>query len=465
MRMRLIPAVLWSLTLGVGIAGWAWGWRERQQLAGMDFTRQRIGFLEGENHRLSDLLDANQRVAEQSTAAAQRAAIEHDVTILRGLPFLRKVSYREIPRSKLPEILRQKLAQQVPDQEFESSAVALAALGLLPNGIDLKKTYLDLLGEQIGAFYDQHSQELFTFSGQSLNNSQNRVILAHELTHALEDQQFNLSRLPLEAKGNDDRALAASALVEGDATLVMNQYMVGNLSAAVLKDSLASALTTDVRQLAAAPRYLRETLLFPYLHGLAFCQALYDRGGWDALATAFHHPPASTAMILHPDRFFDAPGKEPAEIVFSQTVALGQTPVCDNVLGEFGIRQLLTAWTKDAQFAASAADGWNGDRYLAYGNQAASSYVWKTRWTDQPSAQRFRAAMLRCLSSRYEGATQQTADKNGPWIIKTSAASEDRSRRVTLASAGANEVLVIDAQDARWFAALQTLDPVSPSNP
>ena len=81
----------------------------------------------------------------------------------------------------------------------------------------------------------------------------------------------------------------------------MNRYMLGGLSAASVRDALASTLTTDVRQLASAPRYLRETLLFPYLHGQEFCTELYDRGGWDALAEAFRHPPASSSQILHPE--------------------------------------------------------------------------------------------------------------------------------------------------------------------
>ncbi len=440
------------LTLGIGVAGWGWGWHEHTQLASADFTRQRLGFLEIENRRLGDFIDAKQRTEELAATTAQRTAIEHEVTNLRELPFLRRVTYREIPRSQLPAILSQKLAQQVPDKEFGSAAVGLAALGLLPPGLDLKKTYLGLLGEQIGAFYDQHSQELFTFSGQSLNNSQNRVILAHELTHALEDQQFNLSRLPLEAKGNDDRALAASALVEGDATLVMNRYMTGNLSAAVIKESLASAFTTDVRQLAAAPRYLRETLLFPYLRGLNFCQSLYDHSGWDALAEAFRRPPASTAEILHPERFWNVPRWQPITVVFTGTAARGQEPVDDNVLGEFGVRQLLGAWLKDDGLAAQVAAGWRGDRYLVYGDRAASSYVWRTRWEDAVGARRFVYAMKNCLAARYKNPI--------PPELETGS-SRMGGRTLMLTLSNATEVTLIDAQDAEWFSALQSLAAAS----
>ena len=455
--MRWTLSVLLVLALGLGVAGWGWGWHEHEQLAAATFARQRLAFLEVENRRLGDLLDAKQRAEELASTAAQRTAIEHEVTALRELPFLRRVTYREIPRSHLPAILSQKLAQQVPDKEFGSAAVGLSALGLLPPGIDLKKTYLGLLGEQIGAFYDQHSQELFTFSGQTLSNSQNRVILAHELTHALEDQQFNLSRLPLETKGNDDRALAASALVEGDATLVMNRYMTGNLSAAVIKESLASAFTTDVRQLAAAPRYLRETLLFPYMRGLNFCQTLYDQGGWDVLAEAFRHPPASTAEILHPERFLASPRTEPVAVSFARTDVRGQEPVDDNVLGEFGVRQLLAAWLKDDQLAARAAAGWRGDRYLVYGNWAASSYVWRTCWQDQKDAARFLIAMQSCLAARYKNLPPPEI---GTEIIRAG------SRSLLLTRPGAStEVLLIDAQDTDWFSALRSMTTASAPSP
>ncbi len=334
--------------------------------ANAEFTGRRMALLEAETERLRGVVKARQDADDQAANRVKRQEIERDVERLRGLRFLHPVDYREIPRTELPAILRQKLAQQVPDTEFASAGIALSALGVLPANIDLKKTYLALLGEQIGAFYDQHEKQLFTFSGQPLSAPQNRVIMAHELTHALEDQVFDLSRLPIEAKGNDDRVLAATALVEGDATLVMDRYMVGDLSAASIRDALASTLTTDVRQLASAPRYLRETLLFPYLRGQEFCDALYARGGWEALAEAFRHPPASSSQILHPDLFFAVPREEPVEIPFTDLEIAGQKPMEDNVLGEFGARQLFLNWLHDKARTEEAAAGWRGDRYLVY---------------------------------------------------------------------------------------------------
>lgn len=392
----LRPFVILLLILAAGAAGWTFGRRGPEPDA---FTQKRLTFLETENARLSALLAAHAQAASAATGAAARGEIEASIAKLRELDFRRPVTYREIGREKLPAILRQKLLQQIPEKEFADTGIALAALGLLPPGLDLEKTYLALLGEQIGAFYDQHTRELFTFSGHPLSNAQNRVIMAHELTHALQDQHFDLSRVPLEIKGNDDRALAAAALIEGDATLAMNQYLLGDLSVSSIKDSLSGALATDVRQLVAAPRYLRETLLFPYLHGLGFCQALYERGGWAALARAYAQPPASTAQILHPAAYLLQ--EEPIAVDLSDAPVLGVRPLLQNVLGEFGARQLFNAWLHDEAQAETAAAGWRGDRYIVYGNARAHSYVWRTVCRDEPSAAAFAEAARAGLGRRY----------------------------------------------------------------
>ncbi len=415
-----------AILLLVFIAGWSVG-RRGQRVD--PFTQKWLAFLEAENARLV----ANAQGETAAHEAVGRKEIETSIAKLRGLDFKRSVTYREIGREQLPAILRQKLLQQIPEKEFADNGVAMAAMGLLPPGLDLEKTYLALLGEQIGAFYDQHTRELFTFSGHPLTNAQNRVILAHELTHALQDQHFDLGRLPLENRDNDDRALAASALIEGDATLAMNQYMLGDLSAASIKDSLAGALSTDVTQLVAAPRFLRETLLFPYLHGLAFCQTLYESGGWPALAAAYAQPPSSTAEILHPERYLSEP---PVAVALPEGPVLGKAPLGVNVLGEFGARQVFAAWLHDDPRAIAAAGGWRGDRYAVYGDARANSYIWRTVCRDASGAATFAAAARDGLA-KFHGANAGA-----------------RVRKVDVT--GGSTVTVIDAQDSAWAAALET---------
>lgn len=460
-NMRWQSVVILFLLALVG-AGWWHGWRRPGEAEVAEFTQRRIAFLENENQRLTQALLRLQNAQEVAEDNTQRAEIEKKVATLRSLQFRQRVHYREIPRSDLPAILRQKLVQQVPDKEFAADGVALTALGLLPPGIDLKKTYLSLLGEQVGAFYDQHTQELFTFSGQSLANSQNRVILAHELTHALEDQHFHLANLPLEAKGNDDRAMAASAVVEGDATLVMNQYLLGDLSTSTIQESLASAFTTDVRQLATAPRYLREGLVFPYLKGQIFCQTLYDHGGWSALSDAFRRPPASTAEILHPERYLAVPRWRPVPVMFPDTAAKGGKPSADNVLGEFGVRQLLATWNNGTVDEVLAA-AWLGDRYLVYAGSGKVSYLWRSVWADAGDANRMAIAARVGLGKRYgiapvvETEGQENSGAGSKEMVQfTFSARTPNGRELKVVQAG-KTLTLLDTEDPSWMAALTTL--------
>ena len=457
MRERHIPTLRFACgaIIAAGALGWFWGSRQQPLPQPSGFIRQRLAFLEAENDRLRATVLARQQADEVAATRAQRTEIEHSVTQLRSLDFLHPVIYKEIPRSDLPALLRRKLAQQVPDQEFTADGIALAALGLLPPGMDLKTTYLDLLGEQIGAFYDQHTQELVTFSGQSLGNAQNRIILAHELTHALQDQHYSLAKLPLESKGNDDRVLAATALVEGDATLVMNEYMAGAMSAAVVRDTLSSALTTDVRKLAAAPRFLRETLLFPYLRGQQFCQTLYMDGGWAELGLAFQHPPTSTAEILHPERFLATPRQDPIAIQFPDTTVLGQKPIADNVLGEFGLRQLFARWLRDDGTGDAPAASWRGDRYLVYGDAKSAGYVWKIACADSASAASLATVLRSTTMARYHlTATVQNQPIPGSQMTQVLSAGAD-VRQLGIWLDGQKDIIVIDAQDSRWSEALR----------
>ena len=455
MRVRSLYFLLLGIVGTLGIFGWVRVIRQQKQLQALDFTRQRAEFLQAENDRLAGVLAEQQRAADRMQERRQREVIEQSVAELTRLHFLRPVTFREIPRSDLPAVLSQKLSQQLPDVEFDHIGLELSALGLIPPGMDMKKVYLDLLGEQIGAFYDQHTHELFTFSEHPLTNSQNQVVLAHELTHALQDQHFDLSQLPLEAKGNDDRSLAASALVEGDATVVMNAYLLGNLSAAALRDNLAGALTTDVRQLAAAPRYLRETLLFPYLQGLKFATALEERGGRAAIVQAFRDPPASSAQILHPEKYLSAPREQPIEVNLGSTDVLDAGPAVDNVLGEFTLEQVLETWTRDKERSGVVAAGWRGDRVLVYGTPAACSYVCRTVWRDTGAAAAYCQEAGRGIALRY-GAKPPSPD--APSSLVRGPGKEDLSftangRQVRMVQAG-TETTLIDAQDARWADAL-----------
>ncbi len=425
---RSISLVALSLLAGAALgAGAMWKFERANSL---DLARQakRAAMLTEENARLHGLVAASERAKTLAANKTQREEIERQVVAIRGLEFKTPVDYNVLTRKQIKETISGKLAEVFSEQEFVDMTAALAVLGLLPEGFPLRQKYIDLLGEQVAAFYDQHQHKLFMYEDASLENSQNRVVLAHELTHALQDQHFGLKKLPLEIKTNDDMAFAASALVEGEATLVMSEYMMKNLSLKALKDNVAATITQNMSELASAPRYLREMLVFPYLRGQEFCSSLYGGSGYAAVSAAYEKPPTSTSQILHPEKFFREPREEPIPIEWPDVMVNGKKPTVDNVLGEMGMRIQIAQYTDD-RTGEDAANGWRGDRYVCY--ESGRGFAWKSVWASEADAAEFAAAQTKVIAAR-----------------------KDRvARRVEVKQAGTT-VLLIDAADEAWQQAL-----------
>ncbi len=357
------------------------------------FSPAAAAALTTENDRLREILTKAERAKTLAANKVQREAVEKQTTEIRGLEFKQPVDYQVLSRKEIKQTISGKLAEVFSETEFRDMADAMAAVGLLPPKYPLREKYIDLLGEQVAAFYDQHAHKLFMYEDATLDNAQNRVVLAHELTHALQDQHFGLKKLPLEIKTNDDRAAAAAALVEGDATLVMSEFMLKNLSKQMVKDSMVASFTQNMKQLETAPRYLREMLVFPYLRGQEFCATLSGAHGYDSVSQAYADPPSSTAQILHPQKYLANPREEPITIEWADTKVKGAAPIGDNVVGEMGMRILFTEWL-DAATGERAAAGWRGDRYLYFRPDAL---VWKTVWASAEEAAEFFAAEQKLL--------------------------------------------------------------------
>ena len=396
-----------------------------------------------ENDRLRSVVAEAERTKKRAAGKVHSDLVEKEVETIRALKFKQPVDYNVLGRKEIKQTIAGKLDEVFTEKEFEDMAAGLSALGLLPPAYPLRQSYIDLLGEQVAAFYDQHQHKLFMFEDASLDNAQNRVVLAHELTHALQDQHFSLKRLPLESKDNDDRAAAAAALVEGDATLVMSEFMLKNLSLGTIKDSLTASITQNMEQLAKAPRYLREMLVFPYLRGQEFCGALYGIGGYEAVSKAYARPPSSTSQILHPEKYLAEPREEPITIHLGNHEVTGQKPTAENTVGEMGIRILLSEWVDDAT-GERAADGWRGDRYLCY--EGGKALLWKSSWATPEEAAEFAAAKRAALEKRH----QLTAPRNNGGRYEA-----DAPRVVRIFSPKPNEVVVIDAATAEWAAKLE----------
>mgnify|MGYP006976757435 CR=1 FL=1 len=426
MRARLLLLLVTLLLVGGNVLQYRSGLQIR---ADRQFLVKRIELLEQENERLRAALAEGEKEKKAHQLAVQRTAIEEKTVAIRGLEFREPVQYATVKRSEVADVLLRKIAEQYTDEELHHAQIGFAALGLLPENYSLKEALITLLEEQVAAFYDQTGHKLYMYEGSSLNNAQQRVVLSHELVHALQDQHFNLQAILGDVKANDDRSTAVSSLLEGDATVTMNLFLMREASLKSLTQFVGAFFTQSMEKLTKAPRFLRESLLFPYLEGSKFCTYLYEQGGFDAINRAYRRLPGSTAEILHPELYVK--GFQPRTYDWPRTPTLGEKPLVDNVVGELGIRILLAEWVNEAD-APELAEGWQGDRYRVFAN--GDALVWRVAWRNPAKADAFQKAMETLLAKRYP--------KKGERVLK-------------LLRPTPEEVVLVNTKDARWANALE----------
>lgn len=328
--------------------------------------------------------------------AAVYAQIAAQIETIRGLQSTADVTPALIDADQLRANLTADFDRDNPPAVVRLTQELYVELGLLPGGTSLRDAYLDLQSGQVAGYYSVDEKRLFVVSRSGGVGPTQRVTYAHEFTHELQDQHFDLAKLIGTATDQDDRALARLGLIEGDAVSAQATWMSSNLTGADLAQLLADA--SDPAALAAlqrAPAILRTTALYPYTEGLAFVDALIARGGYTAVDAAFADPPASTAQILHPDLY--ATRVQPVAIKLPATLAgslgAGWSLLGEDTLGEIQLRGWLTADGIDAQSAATAAAGWAGDRVaILAGPSGQVALTLVIRWTSATDVAEFAAA-------------------------------------------------------------------------
>jgi hypothetical protein len=388
------------------------GWRSFELRRERDGLRGEIAQLEQERRDLQNKVTSAQRPAKPEQQTDERQRIEQQTSELRGLPFKTPVKYKMIDRADLRRVLVQKVKEQYGEQELRDYGRTLAAFGLVPDGADLLHIIVSLYDEQVAAFYDPDERALYTFNDLVLSSNLDKMLLSHELTHALQDQNFDLQKFPLKVKDNDDLVLATSALLEGDATVLMTRWYVENIDPGKMLGDLGAMLGQNTAKLREAPPYMREMLLFPYTQGQQFAMTLFASGGTEALDAAFRNPPTCTKDILHPDTF---PRKRatPERVEVPRLESKDWRLIGNNVMGEFGTRFVLQT-ALDTFEATTLAQGWNGDRYHVYerGTNGPTGLVWITAWDDDQHAIEFEAAYKKVAAKRGLAAKSNRTGKH-----------------------------------------------------
>jgi len=296
-----------------------------------------------------------------------------EMSKLLSMPILHPVKKSVRSREQIRSYL---LAQEKKEKDSAKDYAdqrTLEMFGLLPKDYPLEQTLNDILTEQIAGLYDPDSQEFFI--SDWTDPAELRMVMAHELTHALQDQHYHIDTWRDAAKPNDDAELARDAVLEGAATAAMMDYMLrdegkGVRDLPVIDPSLVIGDASSSPQLAKAPMVLRDELLFPYTEGMLFTQqVLKATSGWPDFGRVFANPPASTQQIMHPDLYLH--GVTHADVTLPDffTLLPAQWKQLDeNAMGEFGVQEALKQFLSAAQ-AQSLSPAWAGDRYAIFENQ------------------------------------------------------------------------------------------------
>ena len=309
------------------------------------------------------------------------------------LPILHPVKRKLAGADEVKQFFNERLREDKETQRLERSEAVLKKLGLLPRTFDLRSFFLDMLEEQVAGFYDEHTRTVYLLDW--VDPGQQRPVLAHELTHALQDQTLGLEKWTKAAESEEDvvekkpkkadseegdfevppdeATTARTALLEGQAMFVLIDYLYAPVNRSLATDPLLAVpfkqATTDSPQypvLKNAPLYLKKSLTFPYTFGLEFVQELLLKGGKaQAFAGVLKDPPRNTRDIMTPRSYFSRE-RIPALRVPALKPLLGPGYERFDVgsIGQFDVYVLLEQFAGD-KTARRLSPAWRGGFYYA----------------------------------------------------------------------------------------------------
>jgi hypothetical protein len=350
--------------------------------------------------------------------------VAREVEKVRGRRFERAVPASEIETRELKKVLRSKIAESFPAPP-EDTLRTLVALGLIDETPNLLERLVDFYASQVIAFYDPEPRRFYIVRGAEKTLQQKeaqageeedmealggaagmaeKLIFAHELTHALQDETLRLDRRMKDLRENGDRGLALQSLLEGEATLVMVRVALTDLPGAdaTAEEMLGPLLTAGALERSGVPRdlpeYFVEQLFFPYADGTAYVRRVVKSRGWAGVDRLWKNPPLSTSEILHEGLTF-APAEDLLPGSSERLSPSGFRLLYTDTLGEWTMRFLLRR-SLETDDADAAAAGWRGDRIAFFASGRTIAYLWRARFESPASAERFETAWKRARKKK-----------------------------------------------------------------
>jgi hypothetical protein len=350
--------------------------------------------------------------------------ILQELSRMTGWEVKRKVPSEVLPKGEFAKILEQGVKDAERDKDVHATELTLKMFGLAPWNFNLARESAALMGEQAAAYYDGKKKRLYFVKDPAANDTplyEQRLELAHELAHALADQQFPIEKYMRAAK-DDDASTARQAVVEGQASWLSWAYLNlrtrgrAEVPASVMNQLADAAGQTGAEfpVLSQTPLYMRESLLFPYTEGMKFQDAIFRREGKASFDKVFRDPPLSTQDILHPDAYERGVVPTHPQLLRLETVVGKEAGhfnrLIDGDVGEFDFSALLRQYISD-RAGSQAASGWRGGFYELYGHKKEKYplLVFASEWESAAAAQRFFELYQQVLRAKWQHMEVQTA--------------------------------------------------------
>lgn len=385
---------------------------------------------------------AAEKLSQPEAEAAVAKALP-ELESIRGLAFMTKVPVTVVDDEKARAYALARFRKMTPDAKIASDGKAYELLGLVPQGVDILKTMLDVLEEQAGGFYDPTTKSFYLLD--DMPRSMTGPLTTHEMTHALEDQHYDIDARMDKVLDDDDAVFAISSVAEGSASLTMAVAMARAMSSgAIDQDGLREMADSEAgraKKLDAMPDVLRRQLLGPYVLGALFlakgdlAKAANGYPQADA-AAVWAKLPRSSEQILHPEKYWDpAHRDEPRDVKAPDLAGLlgdGWHLAGEGVLGELTIGALVgvppvtsrvvTSGSTASAWTNAAASGWGGDRFALYTKGKEALVVLASVWDSEKDAREFAEALPK-RSNRAFG-------RNGDEVFVVAGGTETQRREI-----------------------------------
>lgn len=403
--------------------------------------------------------------------------VEVGIQKLRGLAFTSQVPIVVKTREQARQIMIREIERDHSDAQLLVGGKTGAMTGLYPSGMDLKAETLKLLTDQIAGFYNPDDKQMVLVRNGSAQNGvwtdiadfftrrdiAGEMILAHELTHALQDQHFQINRMLKRVKDNDDKSLALKCIAEGDATIAGFGYVAGrvdNRGIDVLTSQLGSLPENFARTSKDVPVGISTPLLFQYSAGVRFVGEAWRRGGWAAVDALYRVPPTSTQEIMQPELYFDHPSP-PVQIEVGGYAAILKNwqKIDDDTYGELLLKVALQRNLPDRPFAEQAIAHWAGDRIITLQNGNALTLLWIVAFREADSAREFADSYRMLLDHLSDEHNPHRVDAHGSAVLIVIGAGADRFADLGPAIWKASTITTVDS-----LSSAANADPVASSN-